>query len=78
MSVASIESGFTRVLYIAMVEPLDGGDCAVRLSVKPYVDWIWAGAFLMGLGGFVSITDKRYRQRAVEKQPESSIEGAKA
>ncbi|HBX26794.1 MAG TPA: heme lyase NrfEFG subunit NrfE [Gammaproteobacteria bacterium] len=78
MTEASIDSGFTRDLYIAMGEPLDGGDWAVRLSVKPYVDWIWAGAFLMGLGGFISVTDKRYRQRAVEKQPESCVEGAKA
>ena len=45
MTEASIDSGFTRDLYIAMGEPLDGGDWAVRLSVKPYVDWIWAGAF---------------------------------
>ena len=78
MTEASIDSGFTRDLYIAMGEPLDGGDWAVRMSVKPYVDWIWAGAFLMGLGGFISVTDKRYRQRAVEKKPESSIDGAKA
>ena len=78
MTEASIDSGFTRDLYIAMGEPLDGGDWAVRLSVKPFVDWIWAGAFLMGLGGFVSVTDKRYRQRPVEKQPESCVEGAKA
>ena len=78
MTEASIDSGFTRDLYIAMGEPLDGGDWAVRLSVKPYVDWIWVGAFLMGLGGFISVTDKRYRQRAVEKKPESSVESAKA
>ena len=78
MTEASIDSGFTRDLYIAMGEPLDGGDWAVRLSVKPYVDWIWVGAFLMGLGGFISVTDKRYRQRAAEKKSESSIEGAKA
>ena len=78
MTEASIDSGFTRDLYIAMGEPLDGGDWAVRLSVKPYVDWIWVGAFLMGLGGFISVTDKRYRKRTVEKNPESSIEGAKA
>ena len=78
MTEASIDSGFTRDLYIAMGEPLDGGDWAVRLSVKPYVDWIWVGAFLMGLGGCISVTDKRYRQRAVEKKPESNVEGAKA
>ena len=77
MTEAAIDSGFTRDLYIAMGEPLGGGDWSVRLSLKPYVDWIWAGAFFMGLGGFISITDKRYRRRAVE-EPESTIEGVKA
>jgi cytochrome c-type biogenesis protein CcmF len=46
--------------------------------VKPFVDWIWAGAFLMGLGGFVSITDKRYRKRIKEKKAEAAVEGATA
>ena len=76
MTEAAIDSGVTRDLYIAMGEPLDGGDWAVRLSVKPFVDWIWAGAFLMGLGGFVSITDKRYRQRVREEKEARVAEGA--
>jgi cytochrome c-type biogenesis protein CcmF len=29
--------------------------------VKPFVDWIWGGAFLMALGGFVAMSDRRYR-----------------
>lgn len=62
MTEAAIDSGITRDLYIAMGEPLGNGDWAIRLSVKPYVDWIWFGAALMGLGGFISITDKRYRR----------------
>lgn len=78
MTEAAIDSGVTRDLYIAMGEPLDGGDWAVRLSVKPFVDWIWAGAFLMGLGGFVSITDKRYRQRVREEKEARVAEGATA
>ena len=45
MTEASIDSGLLEILYIAMGEPLDGGDWAVRLSVKPYVDWIWAEPF---------------------------------
>ena len=70
MTEAAIDSGFTRDLYIALGEPLGGGDWAVRLSLKPYVDWIWVGAFLMGLGGFVSITDKRrYRKRLERETP---------
>jgi len=78
MTEAAIDSGVTRDLYIAMGEPLDGGDWAVRLSVKPFVDWIWAGAFFMGLGGFVSITDKRYRQRVREEKEAGAAEGATA
>ena len=74
MTEASIDSGLTRDLYIAMGEPLGDGDWAVRLSVKPFVDWIWAGAFLMGLGGFISITDRRYRQKREVKKDEASGE----
>ena len=78
MTEAAIDSGFTRDLYIAMGEPLGESDWAVRLSVKPFVDWIWAGAFLMGLGGFVSITDKRYRKRIKKEKAEAAVEGATA
>jgi cytochrome c-type biogenesis protein CcmF len=28
---------------------------------KPFVDWIWGGAFLMALGGVIAVTDRRYR-----------------
>ena len=78
MTEAAIDSGFTRDLYIALGEPLGGGDWAVRLSLKPYVDWIWVGAFLMGLGGFVSITDKRYRKRLERENAEAAVDGATA
>jgi len=30
---------------------------------KPYMNWVWAGAILMGLGGFLAATDRRYRVR---------------
>ncbi|MDC1240909.1 heme lyase CcmF/NrfE family subunit, partial [Litorivicinus sp.] len=74
MTEAAIDSGFTRDLYIAMGEPLDGGDWAIRLSVKPFVNWIWGGAFLMGFGGFVSITDQRFRRRVKVREASSSSE----
>jgi cytochrome c-type biogenesis protein CcmF len=35
----------------------------VRIYHKPFVDWIWAGCFLMALGGFIAITDRRYRKK---------------
>lgn len=60
---SAINYGFTRDLYTALGEPLDGGAWSVRLFHKPFVVWIWIGAVLMALGGVMSITDRRYRAR---------------
>jgi cytochrome c-type biogenesis protein CcmF len=72
MTEAAINWGFTRDLYVSLGEPLDGGDWSLRLYYKPYVRWIWLGSLLMGLGGILAVTDRRYRTsrvRAVEKAP---------
>jgi len=61
MTEAALERGITRDLYVALGEPLGGGAWALRVHVKPFVRWIWAGALLMMLGGFVTATDKRFR-----------------
>jgi cytochrome c-type biogenesis protein CcmF len=58
---SAIDYGFTRDLYTALGEQLDGGAWSVRLFHKPFVVWIWIGAVLMALGGFLAITDRRYR-----------------
>jgi cytochrome c-type biogenesis protein CcmF len=31
------------------------------------VRWVWLGSIFMALGGFVAITDKRYRRFRVKK-----------
>ncbi|MHB8912824.1 MAG: heme lyase CcmF/NrfE family subunit [Lysobacter sp.] len=61
MTEAAIDGGITRDLYVALGEPLGGGAWALRVHVKPFVRWIWAGALLMMLGGFVTAADKRFR-----------------
>ncbi|PWB58427.1 MAG: c-type cytochrome biogenesis protein CcmF [Nitrosomonadales bacterium] len=58
---SAIDYGFTRDLYTALGERLDGGAWSVRLFHKPFVVWIWIGSVLMALGGFMAITDRRYR-----------------
>ncbi len=68
MTEAAIDSGFLGDLYIAMGEPLAAGEngqvaWAIRIHDKPFVNWIWFGALMMALGGFVAISDKRYRLR---------------
>nr|MBP8925671.1 hypothetical protein [Pseudomonadales bacterium] len=32
---------------------------------KPFVRWLWIGGLLMGLGGVVTLADRRYRGRRV-------------
>ncbi|MDB6164580.1 MAG: ccmF [Xanthomonadaceae bacterium] len=62
MTEAAIAPGITRDLYVALGEPLGGGSWALRVHVKPFVRWIWLGAVLMALGGFVAATDRRFRR----------------
>ncbi len=62
MTEAAIDPGLTRDLYVALGEPLDQGKAwAVRIYVKPYIRFIWLGALMMMLGGFVAAADRRYR-----------------
>ncbi|MFT4520452.1 MAG: cytochrome c-type biogenesis protein CcmF [Halioglobus sp.] len=66
MTEAAIDAGLFRDLYVAMGEPIGtGGDWAMRIHYKPMVRWMWIGAIFMGLGGFTTVFDKRYRQRRV-------------
>jgi cytochrome c-type biogenesis protein CcmF len=63
MTEAGIDASLTRDLYIALGEKLpDSNDWAVRIYVKPFVTWLWLGSLLMGLGGLIAMTDKRYRK----------------
>ncbi|MCX7628102.1 MAG: heme lyase CcmF/NrfE family subunit [Methylophilaceae bacterium] len=63
MTEAAISSGFFRDLYIALGEPMDGQAWSVRLYVKPFVQWIWAGCLMMAAGGVLALLDPRYRRR---------------
>ena len=63
MTEADIDTGFTRDLYVSLGEPVGDGAWGVRIYHKPFVDWIWGGAFIMALGGFLAISDRRYRLR---------------
>jgi cytochrome c-type biogenesis protein CcmF len=71
MTEAAIDSGLTRDLYVSLGEVLPDGRWTVKAWVKPYVDWIWAGCFMMAIGGFIASSDRRYRaQRATAKAGE--------
>ncbi len=67
MTEASIDAGFTRDLYVALGEPLNDGSWAVRIYFKPYMRWVWGGGVIMALGGFVAMSDRRYRIKVKQK-----------
>ena len=72
MTEAGISPGFTRDLYVSLGEPLDGGAWSVRMHFKPFVRWIWLGAILMALGGFIAMFDPRLRSPSVVQSKETA------
>ena len=63
MTVAAIDSGFTRDLYVSLGDPLQAGAWTLRIYVKPFVNWIWGGCVIMALGGALAASDRRLRGR---------------
>lgn len=63
MTDAAISSGITGDLYIALGQPAADGAWTFRIYSKPFISWIWAGFVLMAGGGFLAVTDSRYRFR---------------
>ena len=64
MTEAAIDSRIQGDLYVQLGEVIQGDTWLVRIWVKPFVSWIWFGCLLMGLGGILAVTDRRYRSRA--------------
>jgi len=62
MTEAGIHPALGGDLYVALGESLGDGAWAVRVQIKPFVRWIWLGAALMALGGFVTAADRRFRR----------------
>jgi cytochrome c-type biogenesis protein CcmF len=78
MTEAAIETGIFRDLYVSLGEPIpDSKAWAVRIYIKPFVDWIWAGCLLMALGGMLAISDRRYRIHARKNKP-AAVDGGQA
>ncbi len=85
---AAIDTGFFRDLYVSLGEPIPNSDgaWAVRVYIKPFIDWIWFGCFLMAMGGVLAISDRRYRIHnkkaaaisAAVVEPKISVEGQAA
>ena len=61
---AAIDYGFLRDIYLVIGDPQDGGGYAVRSYIEPFANWLWGGCLIMAFGGFLSLSDRRYRVAA--------------
>ena len=64
MTEAAISAGVLHDLYVSLGEPLSEQAWAVRIYIKPFVQWIWVGCLMMAAGGFLVLLDPRYRKRS--------------
>lgn len=76
MTEADIDPGVFKDLYVSLGEPLENGAWSVRIYIKPFVQWIWAGCIIMALGGLLALCDRRYRvaEKTVAKVKKSKNE----
>jgi len=71
MTEAAINTGILGDRYVSLGESVSenamNGAWGVRIYVKPFVDWIWFGCLLMAAGGFLAVSDRRYRLTVKER-----------
>jgi cytochrome c-type biogenesis protein CcmF len=70
MTEAAIDTGPLRDLYVSLGDPVEGNAWLVRVHLKPFISWIWAGCVFMALGGFLAASDRRYRVSRARKREE--------
>ena len=75
---AGIHSTFFGDLYSVIGDPSDEapGAFVTRLYFNPLVAWMWAGALIMALGGFLSLSDRRYRIGAPARRRRGAVPAA--
>ena len=65
----SIHTNFLRDIYATLGEGEARDGWVIRLYYNPLAPWIWLGAALCALGGFVSLSDRRLRIGAPSRRP---------
>jgi cytochrome c-type biogenesis protein CcmF len=58
---AAIDYNLARDVYIVIGDAQVNGGWAIRTYIKPLTNWIWIGCALMAFGGFLSLSDRRFR-----------------
>lgn len=71
---AAIDYRLMRDVYVVIGDQQSNGGWTVRTYIKPFANWIWGGCILMALGGFISLSDRRFRVAAgARKAPEGGV-----
>ena len=73
----AIETNGVRDLYAVLGDESDGS-VVLRLHVNYLAPWIWAGALIMGLGGGISLADRRLRVGAPVRRGIQAIMAGRA
>jgi cytochrome c-type biogenesis protein CcmF len=77
-SVAAIDPGAFRDLYVGLGNSLGNDAWSVRFQYKPLVRFIWFGGLVMMLGGLLAVSDRRYRRPIRERDASVSAGPATA
>ncbi|MSO71287.1 MAG: heme lyase CcmF/NrfE family subunit [Alphaproteobacteria bacterium] len=75
---AAIDTSVLGDLYLVLGEGDESGAYTVRAYFNPLAPWMWIGALIMMFGGFVSLTDTRYRVGAPARAPSRAAVAAAA
>lgn len=65
----AIQTNLLRDFYATLGEGDPRQGWVIRLYLNPLAPWIWLGAALCALGGFVSLSDRRLRIGAPSRKP---------
>lgn len=74
---ARYRHGFSEV-YLAIGEVQDDSSVDLRAYDKPFVLFIWLGPLIMGIGGMLSLSDRRLRVGAPRQAQRAKPQGAAA
>ena len=67
---------FMGDVYVVMGDPTTDGARAMRMYYNPFVNFMWAGAAIMFAGGFLSLSDRRYRVGAPKRAQSAQVVAA--
>lgn len=67
---AGFKMGLKDTVFVTMSDPQPEG-VIIKVNYHPFVIWIWLGALMIALGGFVSLADRRLRS-----DPKPSLQDA--